>query len=135
MSKNCSWCGKKIGFFDLTYTIEMVGDDGHLICSECSGKVFAAKNGTINFEEIKTERTAPELYAKLADQATLSEEIIQAREVRQKQEKIKDDARQTNPLYDDLHQIAEDLRFIKNYLIFCIVVGIIFGFIWLITVL
>ena len=30
---------------------------------------------------------------------------------------IKDNARQTDPLYDDIHQIAQDLRFIKNSMI------------------
>ena len=57
------------------------------------------------------------------------------RKIRQEQQQIKKDAQQTNPLYDDIHQIAGDLRFIKNYLIFSIVVGVIVGFIWLVNIL
>lgn len=41
----------------------------------------------------------------------------------QKQEKIL--AQQANHLYDDIHQIAGDLRFIKNLNIFYLVGGII----------
>lgn len=135
MATRCSWCGKQMGLFDVTYTYEKVGDKEHCICGECSGKISAAKKGYITFEEIETERTVPELFYHLAEQMKPTDEMIQARKVRQEQEQIKDDARQTNPLYDDIHQIAGDLRFIKNYLIFCIVVGIIFGFIWVVSML
>lgn len=36
---------------------------------------------------------------------------------------------QQNPLYDDIHQIAGDLRFIKNLIILSIVCGVVFGII------
>ena len=38
-------------------------------------------------------------------------------EQQRKNEAIKANAKQINPLYDDIHQIAQDLRFIKNSMI------------------
>lgn len=35
------------------------------------------------------------------------------------------EARRKNPLYDDIHQIANDIRFIKNFIICCTVISII----------
>lgn len=135
MATNCSWCGKKIGTFDFTYTYEQVGDREHYICDECSAKVSAAKNGKATFEGIKTEQTVPELFNHFVEQLKTPEEVIQQENVKKEQQRIKEASQQTNPLYDDIHQIAGDLRFIKNYLVFCIVIGIIFGIIWVATML
>ena len=135
MAKNCSWCGKRIGSFDFTYTYEQIGDREHFICDECSAKVSAAKNGKATFAGIKTEQTDPDLLNYYAEQVKTPEEVIQQENAKKEQQWIKEESQQTNPLYDDIHQIAGDLRFIKNYLIFCIVIGIIFGFIWLVTML
>ena len=135
MAKICSWCGEQIGFTDMTYTCWPVGEKMHCVCSKCSGKISCAKNGHITFKEIATEKTVPELLNHFAKQVENSEEMIQAKKLKQEQQQIKEAAQQTNPLYDDIHQIARDLRFIKNYLIFCIVVGIIWGLIYLASML
>ena len=135
MAKNCSWCGKKMGFFNCTYTYEQIGDREHFICDECSPKVSAAKDGKTTFDAIKTEQTDPELFNHYVVQIKTPEEVIQQEKEKKEQQRIKEESQQTNPLYDDIHQMAGDLRFIKNYLIFCIVVGIIFGIIWVATVL
>ena len=45
------------------------------------------------------------------------------KEAQQNQEK--NELRKTNPLYDDIHQIAKDVRFFKNLVIFCIAIEII----------
>ena len=135
MTKNCSWCGKKIGSFDFTYTYEQIGDREHFICDECSARVSAAKNGNATFVGIKTEQTAPDLLNYYVEQEKTPEEVTQQENVKKEQQRIKEESQQTNPLYDDIHQIACDLRFIKNFLIFCIVIGIVFGFIWLIAML
>ena len=117
MAKICSWCGNKIGFLEIDH-YEAVGDEDYCICGECSDKIFSAKKGQIALEEIVTEHTAPKLFDYFSQQIKAPTE----------QEQIKKEAQQTNPLYDDIHQIAGDLRFIKNWLIFCIVVGCIIGF-------
>ena len=135
MATNCSWCGRKIGSFDFTYTYAQIGDQEHFICDECSAKVSAAQNGKVTFEEIKTEKTAPDLFNHYVEQVKSPEEIIQHETAKKEQLRIKEESQKTNPLYDDIHQIAADLRFIKNFLIFCIIVGIIFGVILLVTML
>ena len=124
MATFCSWCGKRIGFTDISYTYETVGDREHFICGECSRKVAAAKEGTVTFAEIRQPETAPELFNYFTGEKKVTEE-----------QQIKEAAQKTDPLYDDIHQIAQDLRFIKNYLIFCIVTGCIVGFFWLLSML
>lgn len=135
MAKICSWCGRKMGTFDCTYTYEQIGDKEHFICDECSSKVSAAKNGKATFEGIKTEQTDLELFNYYVGQVQTPEDVIQQEKAKKEQQRIKEEFQKTNPLYDDIHQIAGDLRFIKNYLIFCIVVGVIFGIIWIATML
>lgn len=135
MAVMCSWCGKKLGFTDMNYSYETVGNKQHCICGVCSTKVHSAKNGDVTFDEIKTEETISELFYHLAGQAELTDEMIEERQLRQEQQKIKEEAQQTNPLYDDIHQIAGDLRFIKNFIIFYIVASISVGLIYLFNIL
>lgn len=135
MATNCSWCGKKIGFFDITYTCETVDDKEYFLCGECTGKVSAAKNRTVSFEKIRTSNTSQELFDYLNDQVDPSEERRQEIKARQEQAQRKEEARRSDPLYEDIHQIATDLRFIKNYLIVTIVAGLILGFIWLLSIM
>lgn len=44
-------------------------------------------------------------------------------------------AQKNNPLYDDIHQIAGDLRFIKNLIIFGLVCGFLLGIISVLSML
>lgn len=125
MATNCSWCGEKIGFWDVTYIHEKVDDTDYFICSECSNKISKAKSGEITFEEIKTDKTEQELFDNLAGEMNFTEETLKAQKDKKEKQKIKIEARQIDPLYDDIHQIAQDLRFIKNYLVFCIAAGIV----------
>lgn len=55
------------------------------------------------------------------------EQVKRYKEEKKKQEAIQQEKQQnllTNPLYDDIHQIAGDLRFIKNLIIVGLVCGI-----------
>ena len=136
MATNCSWCGKRVGFADMSFTYERVGDEDHCICGACSELVASAKNGSVAFEQIATVYTRQELLSYFMEQADAADD--QERESnrkKQEQRKIKQEAQDINPLYDDIHQIAGDLRFIKNYLIFCIVAGAIAAFVWLLSIL
>ena len=135
MAKTCSWCGEQIGFLDMAYDWVEINKKGHWICGRCCGKIAHAKIGHTTFSEIASEKTDPELFNHYTEQEKSPEEIIQQENTKKEQQRIKKESQQTNPLYEDIHQIAGDLRFIKNYLIFCIVVGIIFGFIWVATML
>lgn len=63
------------------------------------------------------------------------EQVKKYKEEKQKQEAIQQEKQQnllTNPLYDDIHQIAGDLRFIKNLIIVGLVCGAILSLIALI---
>ena len=131
MATKCGWCGKKIGFADFSYTVESVGNRDFCICGECSGKISYAKDGKILFDEIVTPETNPDLLYHLSRQVTPTDDMIQCRKRELEQESLKEEAKAVDPLYEDIHQIAKDLRFIKNYLIFCIVVGVISGFFWI----
>lgn len=60
------------------------------------------------------------------------EQIKRYREEQQEQEAIQQEKYNnslTNPLYDDIHQIAGDLRFIKNLIIIGLICGFILGII------
>ena len=60
------------------------------------------------------------------------EQVKRYKEEQQRQEAIQQEKYNnllTNPLYDDIHQIAGDLRFIKNLIILGIVCSIILGII------
>ena len=133
MAKICSWCGNKVLFTDLDYRYEVVGNKDYYVCGECLRKISAARKGQIDFEKIKTENTEIELFNHISQGSNTREEMIEKMKIRQEQHEIKEEARQTDPLYDDIHQIACDLRFIKNWLIFCIVAGCVLGFIYLIA--
>ena len=128
MAKTCSWCGKQIGFFDVGYEQVEIGNTEHWVCERCGWSIAEAENGNIPFSQIVTDKTSPALYDHYAKHEGGFEEAIQ-------KQRTKAEAQQTNPLYEDIHQIAGDLRFIKNYLIFCIIVGIIIGLIWAVFLL
>ena len=66
------------------------------------------------------------------------EQVKRYKEEQQRQEAIQQEKYNnllTNPLYDDIHQIAGDLRFIKNLIILGIVCSIILGIIDFINLL
>lgn len=66
------------------------------------------------------------------------EQVERYKEEQRKQKSIQQEKYQnalTNPLYDDIHQIAGDLRFIKNLIIVSIVCGFVLGIIGVIGML
>lgn len=135
MAKICGWCGNRVAFSDIDYAYETVDNKDYCICGVCFHKILAAKKGQIGFDEITTENTAIELYNHVSQSAKTYNEMIQDIKIKQQKQQIKVEAQQTNPLYEDIHQIAGDLRFIKNWLIFCIVVGCIIGFFYFVAIL
>lgn len=128
MADICSCCGKKIPFLDVGFDMFEIDQWDYRICSSCNGKFSAFKRGDISYVELVTDLTNPKLkeYFK---QFSPDEKVV--REVKQKEQKlqIKLEAQEYNPLYDDIHQIAGDLRFIKNLIIFSIICGAVLGII------
>ena len=98
------------------------------ICSSCNGKFSSFKRGEISYRELVTDLTHPKLKVHFK-QFSPDEKVVQ--EVKQKEQKLhsKVEAQENNPLYDDIHQIAGDLRFIKNLIIFSIICGAVLGII------
>lgn len=135
MAKVCSWCGRNIGFADmLGYDWVEINKKGYWICGKCCGDIDAAQKELVTFEEIATENTAPELldyYIKKDN----PEETEKKEQIRNEYEQRMEESRQNNPLYYDIHQIAGDLRFIKNCLIVSIICGIVLAVTYLMSVL
>ena len=127
MAKICGWCSKKLSFTDMTYDGLDTGSQWHYICSDCCQKIDLVKKGNATIEEIATDGTHPDLFNYYIEREKKSKKTIQ-------QQHIKTEAQKTNPLYDDIHQIAKDLRFIKNFLVFSIFAGIILGIISLASI-
>ena len=127
MAKICGWCGEEISIFDLAHDWVKVDDAGHWLCGRCCENIAQAKRGVIKFSDIVTNQTDPSLFQFFAGCEEDCEEIRPRQNT--------DTSHVIDPLYEDIHQIADDLRFIKNYLIFSIVVGIICGIFWLFSLI
>lgn len=133
MANICSCCGKKLPFLDVFDSIQIDGED-YYVCSACNGNFSEYKSGKLSFEKLTSNCTEPKLKAYF-EKFSPGERTVE--DIRQKEQKIEKKLieRENNPLYDDIHQIAGDLRFIKNLIIFGIACGVIFGIIGVLGVL
>ena len=99
-------------------------------------------------EELETIINSDEEYTDIAKRVAqdiidtgrteYKEQVKRYKEEQRKQEAIQNEKYQnilTNPLYDDIHQIAGDLRFIKNLIIIGIICGFVLGIISVIGML
>lgn len=95
-------------------------------------------------EEELRKITVENGYTEIAEQAakdvlngdrTAFNEKVRTIEI--KEQKIKDKlvAQENDPLYDDIHQIAGDLRFIKNLIVIGLVCGVVLGIISVLGIL
>lgn len=128
MAKVCSWCGEKLRFLDVGFDlIEIQGKD-YNICSKCNSKLSDYKQGNISLKDIATVKTDI-LLADYMKQFAPNSDVVKKNEqdeiVVQKIYQEKMQAQQINPLYEDIHQIAGDIRFIKNLIILSIVFGVV----------
>lgn len=127
MADICTCCGKKIPFLDVDYDYIEIDKVEYRLCGKCRSKINAYNNGNIPVEEVITDATDE----KVADyiQNIKSEEDIELE--KQEKERIENKivAQKNDPLYDDIHQIACDLRFIKNLIIIGLVCGVVMGII------
>ena len=127
MADICTCCGKKIPFLVFYYDYKEIDKVEYRLCGKCRSKINAYNNGNIPVEEVITDATD----GKVADyiQNMKSEEDIELE--KQEKERIENKivAQKNDPLYDDIHQIAGDLRFIKNLIIIGLVCGVVMGII------
>ncbi|MFR2139669.1 MAG: hypothetical protein ACLS47_07130 [Clostridium sp.] len=94
-----------------------IANKEYVVCHKCCYKINSYVNGNITVDDIISDVTDKDVAAYLMNL---------------KSEKEKGNVRidhkvmmqQNNPLYDDIHQIAEDLRFIKNFILFCIICSV-----------
>lgn len=127
MADVCSCCGKKIPFLDVDYDYIQIDNEEYRLCGKCRSKINSYNNGNISLDEIISDMT----NGKVADylRNIKSDEDIEIE--RQEKERIENKivAQKNDPLYDDIHQLAGDLRFIKNLIIIGLVCGFILGII------
>ena len=123
----CVCCGKKIPFLDVNFDYIEIDKVDYIVCGKCRNKITAYNNGNIPVEEVITDAT-DEKVADYILKLKSKEDIELA-----KQEKVRMEnkmmAQRSDPLYDDIHQIAGDLRFIKNLIIIGLACGFILGLI------
>ena len=127
MADICACCGKKIPFLDVDYDYIEINKEEYRLCGKCRSKIKSYNAGKITVDEVVTDATNENVADYLRN--IKSEEDIELE--RQEKERIENKivAQKNDPLYDDIHQIAGDLRFIKNLIIIGLVCGVVMGII------
>ncbi len=132
MANICGCCGKKLPFLDVGFDLVEIEEEGYYICSACNSNFVDYKRGNLSIEELVNNATKPKLrqyFENHAPDGNVVEEI-KKQECQEKQRiQRKLTAQENDPLYEDIHQIAGDLRFIKNIIIFGLVCGVVLGII------
>ncbi len=133
MADVCSCCGKKISFLDVDFDYIEIDNESYRICGKCRSKINIYNSGNISVDEVISDAT----HERVADylRKIKSDETIEYERKEKEQIENKKIAQKNDPLYDDIHQIAGDLRFIKNLVIIGIVCGFIMGFIGVLSML
>lgn len=127
-----------------TYKQDFLSDEKGLVKQMDKKTDFLRKQYETYSEEELREITVDNGYTEVAEQVA-KELSMGEREVYKKaqeqeiyigQKKLRiNTARKENPLYDDIHQIAGDLRFIKNLIIIGLVCAFVLGVVGAISVL
>ena len=125
MADNCACCGNKIPFLDVDYDYIEIEKKEYRICSKCKSKINAYSAGNISIKEIVSNDTDKNIIAYLRSIKSKDDIELERREKERIENKIA--AQKNDPLYDDIHQIAGDLRFIKNLIIIGLVCGFVLG--------
>lgn len=124
MADVCSCCGKKIPILDVDFDYIEIDKESYRICGKCISKINAYHSGEVSVDEIISDST----HEKLADYL---KNIKSDEEMEHEKKRIgnKTVAQKNDLLYDAVHQIAGDIRFIKNLIIIGLVCGFILGII------
>lgn len=123
MADICTCCGKKI-VFDIDYDYIKIGTEEYRLCAKCRSKITAYKEGNISLEDVVQDVTDKNVVNYLNNMKSVEEIEYEKQEKIRNENKI--EAQKNDPLYDDIHQIAGDLRFIKNLIIIGLVCSFIF---------
>lgn len=127
MADVCNCCGKKITYLDVDFDYIRIDGESYKICGRCSSKVNAYNAGNISVDEVISAAT----HEKVADYLRKIKSDEEMEREKNEKERIENKiaAQENDLLYDDIHQIAGDLRFIKNLIIIGLVCGFILGII------
>lgn len=107
MADVCAYCGKVVyGYFNVEIDKQM-----YKLCEGCNIKI---KKGQISVSDLSSP-----MVKSLEESVKKEEERIER----------KLSAQKDDPLYDDIHQIAGDLRFLKNLVIIGLILSILSGII------
>lgn len=125
---------KEIIFLDVGFDLIEIDREDYFICSVCNNNFSAYKSGDLSFEKLVNDFTKPKLkeyFKQFAPDGKVVEEV------RQQEQKMRRKliAQENDPLYDDIHQIAGDLRFIKNLIIVGLVCSFVLGIIGVFLIL
>lgn len=107
----CAICGKELNGY---YVVDL-NNEQIKVCESCNSKL---KNGKISLNDISSD-AVKNITASIKKE----EERIERKIAAQKD----------NPLYDDIHQISGDIRFIKNIIIIGLIISIISGILSIFT--
>lgn len=126
MANLCSCCGKKVPMLDVGFDLIEIDEKEYYLCSDCNSKFHAFKRGDVPYIELITENTKQEMKDYFRNNLPDSHMVEASQKYKEKvQQKLM--ARENEPLYEDIHQIAGDLRFIKNIIIVGLVCSLLFG--------
>ena len=115
MSDICTCCGKKVSFLDVDYDFIKIGNREYRLCAKCRNKINLYIDGNIPIEEVISDGTDKNVADHIRNIKSEEDIAIENQEKKRIENKII--AQKNDPLYDDIHQIAGDLRFIKNLII------------------
>lgn len=105
MKDTCALCGKELnGYYSVEYN-----NTQYKVCENCNTKL---RKKEISFNNIPTN-----VSNNITESIKAEEEMAERKIIAQK----------NDPLYDDIHQIAGDLRFIKNIIIIGLIISILSG--------
>lgn len=127
MADVCTCCGKKIAFLNVDFDYIEIDNESYKICGICRSKISAYNSGDISIGEVISDDTQEKVADYLRNIKSDEEKEYDKKEKERIENKII--AQKNDPLYDDIHQIAGDLRFIKNLIIIGLVCGFILGII------
>lgn len=102
MKDTCAVCGKELN----GYFVKEINGKEYMLCENCNAKINAGK---LSISDLSSD---------------IVNDITQS--VRKEDEKIerKIIAQQNDPLYDDIHQMANDIRFLRNLVIIGLIISV-----------
>lgn len=127
MADICACCGKKIPFLYVDYDYIKIDGTEFRMCRNCNRKIKAYYSGNISLNEIISDATNKNIADYFINGSHEKDNGLEKTEKEQIDNNMME--RKNEIFYNDVHQIAGDLRFIKNIIIIGLAFGLILGII------